>query len=205
MQSRQAEPEKSLDRRQLLAAMRAFRRGEFAVRLPDELDGVDGQICEAFNDMVQFGDALRAEIVDLRQSAGREGRTHKRLPKANVRGAWTDYVNGVNELLDDMTSHTAELARVAGAVGKGDLTQVIDLDGKDIPLRGDFLRHARATRVTSPVICWLSETTSLNSVASSTSASVPSSGILTEKSPRRSLRRAEISSRLLRENSIAGV
>ena len=63
------------------------------------------------------------------------------------------------------------------------------------------LPTTRESRSNSPVICWLSETTSLNSVASSTSASVPSSGRRTEKSPCRSLRSAKISSRRLRENS----
>jgi HAMP domain-containing protein/CheY-like chemotaxis protein len=134
----------TLDKRQLLGALRSLRRGEFGARLPEHLLEVDGQICEVVNDLAQFAEALRAEIVDLRQTVGREGRTHRRIPKAAVRGGWVDYVNGINELLDDTMSHTAELARVAGAVGKGDLTQLIDLEGKDIPLRGDFLRHARA-------------------------------------------------------------
>ena len=39
-------PTIELDRRLLLAALRAFGRGEFDTRLPDDLDGVDGQICE---------------------------------------------------------------------------------------------------------------------------------------------------------------
>lgn len=40
-------PRESLDRRKLLAALRGFRRGDFSVRLPDELSGVDGEIARA--------------------------------------------------------------------------------------------------------------------------------------------------------------
>src|SRR6185295_20320783 len=92
----------ALDRRQLLAALRAFRRGEFEARLPDDLGGVDGQICEAFNDIAQHSALLSAEVLELRQTVGIEGRTHKRLNKASARGGWQSYVSGVNGLLDDV-------------------------------------------------------------------------------------------------------
>ena len=47
-------------------------------------------------------------------------------------------------MLDDLTTHTDEIARVVSAVSRGDLTQALDLQGVDEPLRGDFLKHARA-------------------------------------------------------------
>jgi hypothetical protein len=107
------------------------------------LTGVDGQIAEAFNELAQFAESLRAEVVDLRQTVGREGRTHRRLGRGAARGGWADYVTGVNEVLDDVTAHTSDVARVLTAVSRGDLAQTIDLDGKDVSLRGDFMRHAR--------------------------------------------------------------
>jgi HAMP domain-containing protein/CheY-like chemotaxis protein len=137
------QPVGSLDHKQLLGVLRSFRRGEFDARLPDDLTGTDGQIAEAFNELAQFAESLRAEVVELRQTVGREGRTHKRLGRGVARGGWTDYVVGVNEVLDDVTAHTADVERVLSAVSKGDLGQTIDLDGKDVALRGDFMRHAR--------------------------------------------------------------
>ena len=65
------------------------------------------------------------------------------MAQTGARGGWADYVGGVNELLDDVTAHTADVARVLTAVAKGDLGQAIDVEGKDAPLRGDFLRHAK--------------------------------------------------------------
>src|SRR5688500_13341239 len=137
-------PSQELDRRLLLGALRAFSRGEFETRLPDDLLGMDGQICEAFNDVAQFAESLRGEVVELRQLVGREGRTHRRLGRTRARGGWAEYVNGVNEVLDDLTAHSAEVARVVTAVARGDLAQVIDVGGKDVALRGDFLRHAKS-------------------------------------------------------------
>src|SRR5688572_10424628 len=133
----------TLQTRQVLAALRALRRGEFDERLPDHFDGVDGQICETFNDLAQYAAALQKEVADLRNTVGREGRTHRRLSRSAAQGGWADYVTGVNELLEDVTAHTADVARVLTAVAKGDLGQAIDVEGKDTPLRGDFLRHAR--------------------------------------------------------------
>src|SRR3569832_875091 len=135
--------EGGLNHRQLLAGLRALQRGEFGARLPDGLSGVDGQICETFNELAQFADALRVDVVDLRNSVGIEGRTHRRLGRSNARGGWGDYVVGVNELLDDVTALSTDVARVLSAVSKGDLGQTIDVEGTDSPLRGDFLRHAR--------------------------------------------------------------
>jgi HAMP domain-containing protein/CheY-like chemotaxis protein len=133
----------TLQNRQVLGALRALRRGEFDARLPDHLDGVDGQICETFNDLAQYAAALQKEVADLRNTVGREGRTHRRLPRTGALGGWGDYVGGVNDLLEDVTGHTADVARVLTAVSRGDLSQTIDVEGKDAPLRGDFLRHAR--------------------------------------------------------------
>ncbi|HEX2660796.1 MAG TPA: HAMP domain-containing protein, partial [Polyangia bacterium] len=133
----------ALNHRLLLAGLRALQRGEFDVKLPDDLSGVDGQICSTFNELVQFAESLRSDVVGLRQSVGLEGRTHRRLARGVARGGWAEYVVGVNELLDDVTAHTTDVARVLSAVAKGDLGQTIDVEGTDAPLRGDFLRHAR--------------------------------------------------------------
>src|SRR4051794_34029112 len=64
-----------LNRRQLLAALRALRRGEFDIRMPESLDGVDGQICDAFNELVALVGGLGDELSELREAVGQEGRT----------------------------------------------------------------------------------------------------------------------------------
>jgi HAMP domain-containing protein/signal transduction histidine kinase/DNA-binding response OmpR family regulator len=133
-----------LSRKQLLAALRAFKRGDFSARLPDDLGGIDGQISEAFNDIAEMTTVMVQDAENLRQSMGREGRTQRRLRRAGTQGGWARHTTAMNDLLDDLTSHTDEMARVVTAVSRGDLTQNIDVEGVEYPLRGDFLRHARA-------------------------------------------------------------
>jgi HAMP domain-containing protein/CheY-like chemotaxis protein/signal transduction histidine kinase len=134
----------SLDRRQLLSALRALKRGELDVRMRDDLDGIDGQICDVFNELAQSVDGLVDEVGTLRVAVGTEGRIHRRLPRGALKGGWARVSADVNGILDDLTSHSDEMARVVTAVARGDLGQRIDLDGTDAPLKGAFLKHAKA-------------------------------------------------------------
>ena len=47
----------------LLTAMLSFRDGDFNVRMPSTLLGVDGKIADAFNEIVSFSDCRAKETV----------------------------------------------------------------------------------------------------------------------------------------------
>src|SRR6478672_2990993 len=49
MDSVRARNVKELDKTTLLTALLAFRKGDFSIRLPVDLDGMDGKIADAFN------------------------------------------------------------------------------------------------------------------------------------------------------------
>ncbi|KQW78898.1 diguanylate cyclase [Brevundimonas sp. Root1279] len=136
-------PESTLDNRRLLAALRAFRRGDFSVRLPDDLTGLDGELAEAFNDVVELNDRMSREFGRLGEVVGRQGKINNRARVPGATGAWADSVDAVNTLIEDMVHPTAEMARVIGAVAKGDLSQTMDLENEDRPLRGEFLRTGK--------------------------------------------------------------
>ncbi|HET6612344.1 MAG TPA: HAMP domain-containing protein, partial [Kofleriaceae bacterium] len=123
--------------------MRALRRGDFSVRLPDDLPGTAGEICEAFNEAVEASASLRSELCTLKKGVGRDGRTRRRVSQDDFRGGYADCVRAVNGVLDDVCVHADDIERVAAAVARGDLSQTIDIDGIEEPLRGDFLRRAR--------------------------------------------------------------
>ncbi len=50
----------SLQRCDILKALRAFKRGDFSVRLPGDLSDMDGEIANAFNEVVEMNDATSA-------------------------------------------------------------------------------------------------------------------------------------------------
>ncbi len=133
-------PATQIDGRQLLGALRAFRKGDFSARLPIGLTGLDGEIAEAFNDVVELNERMTKEFERLGDMVGKDGKIGHRAQLPNATGSWAASVDAVNNLIGDMVQPTAEMARVIGAVVKGDLSQTMHLDIDGRPLRGEFLR-----------------------------------------------------------------
>src|SRR5438552_10475321 len=129
-----------LDRKGLLSALRAFKRGDFSVRLPMDLIGIDGEIAQAFNDVVEVNEKVTDEFARIRDEVGREGQINQRVKLPAATGSWADCVDSVNTLIGDLVRPTAEMARVIESVARGDLSQRMlpEIDGR--PLRGEFLR-----------------------------------------------------------------
>jgi hypothetical protein len=129
-----------LDRRQLVGALRSLRRGDFSVRLPDDLPGTDGEIAQLFNEVVTLEQQMTDEFERLSIVVGKEGKISQRGRVRGATGSWEGKLRSINELIEDMVQPTAEVARVIGAVAKGDLSQAmtVEIDGR--PLRGEFLR-----------------------------------------------------------------
>ncbi|MBP2303571.1 HAMP domain-containing protein, partial [Azospirillum picis] len=133
----------SLDPKTLLMALRQLRKGDFSVRLPLDLTGVDGEIAAAFNDVVELNQNLTAETSRLSVAIGKEGRISQRAKLSNASGGWETCVDSINALVGDMIQPTTEIARVIGAVAKGDLSKTMALEIEGRPLQGEFLRTAR--------------------------------------------------------------
>ncbi len=129
-----------LDNHHLLAALRAFRNGDFSVRLPISLSGMDGEIAEAFNEVVEQNERMTREFQRLGDMVGKEGKIGHRAKLPNATGSWAASVDAVNTLIGDTVQPTAEMARVIGAVARGDLSQTMNLEIEGRQLRGEFLR-----------------------------------------------------------------
>ena len=129
-----------LDRSVLLQALRAYRKGDFSVRLPMDLIGVDGEIAAAFNDVVELNEMFADEIARIRDEVGKEGRIHQRMKLPTATGLWGEGADSINTLIGDLVQPTAEIARVIESVAKGDLSQTLSLEINGRPLHGEFLR-----------------------------------------------------------------
>jgi HAMP domain-containing protein/signal transduction histidine kinase/CheY-like chemotaxis protein len=131
------------DKAELLRALLAFKRGDFSVRLPVDLGGVDGKIADAFNEVIELNERMSKELARVSRVVGKEGRISQRAGIGQVSGAWEDCVESVNALVEDLVHPTSEMARVIGAVAKGDLSQKMALEVEGRPLSGEFLRTAK--------------------------------------------------------------
>ena len=128
-----------LDRGELLKAMRAFKRGDFTVRMPLNLTGIDGEIAQTFNDVVELEEAKAAEIARVADQI-REGQIGQRMSVPGASGSWADVVDSMNGLVSDTLYPLTEVARVIGCVAKGDLSETMVLEADGRPLRGEAMR-----------------------------------------------------------------
>jgi HAMP domain-containing protein len=129
--------------RTLLAAVVAFRDGDFSVRLPTDWDGLERQIAQAFNQAIAHEDRISQEVTRLSVVVGKEGRLKQRMTVPGAIGGWATRVESLNTLLDDLVRPTTEVARTIGAVAKGDLGQSMELEVDGRALKGEFLRSAK--------------------------------------------------------------
>src|SRR5262249_1634604 len=127
----------------LLMAMLSFRDGDFSVRMPSDLTGVEGKIADAFNNIVMFSDRRAKETVRVSKLVGKEGKLKQRMNVPEGIGWWADEVSAINVLIDDLVWPTTEVTPAIGAVGKGDLGQSMALEVDGRPLEGEFLRSAK--------------------------------------------------------------
>ena len=112
----------------LLKSLRAYKKEDFSVRLPENLTGVGGEIAEAFNETVAFNQSIVNELTRIVKAVGIEGKFKERASIGPAAGAWAQSIDAVNLLIDDLVRPIAEVDNVIGAVAKGDLTRNMELD-----------------------------------------------------------------------------
>src|SRR6202789_3647214 len=127
----------------LLAAMLAFRDGDFSWRLPSDWADTEGRIAEAFNQTIAHEEGISREVERLSMTVGRDGRLKQSMSLPGAIGQWATKVDSINMLIDDLVRPTAEIARTIGAVAKGDLGQSMELEADGRALKGEFLRSAK--------------------------------------------------------------
>ena len=134
--------DEQLDVKALLNVLMALKKGDFSARMPAELTGMTGKIADTLNEIIESNELLAKGITDVSRVVGREGRLTQRAIIPSMAGGWATIVNSVNTLIDDLVRPTTEMARVIGAVAKGDLSQTMALDVDGRALKGQFLRSA---------------------------------------------------------------
>src|SRR4029077_14677146 len=95
-------PRDFLDRRQLVGALRSLRRGDFSVRLPEDLPGTDGEIAQLFNEVVTLEEQMTEEFERLSIVVGRQGKISQRGRVRAATGSWKAKLRSINELIEDM-------------------------------------------------------------------------------------------------------
>src|SRR5436190_577577 len=112
--SKRGKARAELDKKELLNALIAFKRGDFGVRLDSRAKGLDGKIAEIFNDVVDVNQRMARELWRISKVVGRDGKIDERAGLGQVRGAWGGMVESINTLISDLVWPTNETERVIG-------------------------------------------------------------------------------------------
>src|SRR5467141_1278207 len=133
---------KSVDTTELLNALVAFKNGDFSVRFAADRTGVGGKVYDALNEIFEQNEQMTEEFARISNAVGKEGKIAKRAGSI-AKGGYAACVESVNSLSTDLVQPATEVARVIGAVAKGDLTQKMALEVEGRSLKGEFLHTAR--------------------------------------------------------------
>src|ERR1700756_2904840 len=110
---------------QLLAGLTAVRGGDFSTRLALTGDPLVDEIAAVFNRMVDQLDQFTSEVTRVAREVGTDGKLGGQANVPGVSGTWKDLTESGN-----LTWQVRNIAQVATAVAKGDLTQKIDVDAR---------------------------------------------------------------------------
>ncbi len=114
----------------LLDGLTAVRGGDFSTRLPHTGDPLMDEIAAVFNSMTDQLALFTSEVTRVAREVGTEGKLGGQARVPGVAGTWKDLTESVNAMADNLTGQVRDIAQVATAVARGDLTQKITVDVK---------------------------------------------------------------------------
>src|ERR1700751_3661304 len=77
-----------IDANQFLAALVAFKKGDFSVRLPVNQTGLAGKIVDTLNDIFELNENMAGELARVSSAVGKEGKISQRAALSAGLGQW---------------------------------------------------------------------------------------------------------------------
>ncbi|WP_181306412.1 HAMP domain-containing protein [Rufibacter sp. XAAS-G3-1] len=108
----------------------AVARGELSQKITVNVNGELLQLKDSLNQMVDSLNIFAGEVTRVALEVGTEGKLGGQASVPNVGGVWKDLTDNVNYMASNLTLQVRDIANVATAVAKGDLTQKITVDVK---------------------------------------------------------------------------
>jgi signal transduction histidine kinase/HAMP domain-containing protein/ActR/RegA family two-component response regulator len=122
----------------LLGGLTAVRGGDFSTRLPHTGDPLMDEIAAVFNSMTDQLALFTSEVTRVAREVGTDGKLGGQAQVPGVAGTWKDLTDSVNAMAGNLTGQVRDIAQVATAVARGDLSQkiTVDVKGEMLELKG---------------------------------------------------------------------
>ena len=108
----------------------AVARGDLSQKITVDAKGEILDLKNTLNTMVDQLSIFSSEVTRVAKEVGTEGILGGQADVEGVTGTWKALTDNVNTMADNLTSQVRNIAEVATAVAKGDLTKTITVDAK---------------------------------------------------------------------------
>jgi len=108
----------------------AVANGDLSKKVTVDVRGEVAELKNTINTMVDQLSAFADEVTRVAREVGTEGRLGGQAEVEDVRGTWRGLTESVNFMASNLTDQVRNIAEVATAVAKGDLTQKITVDAR---------------------------------------------------------------------------
>ena len=108
----------------------AVARGDLSRKITADVRGEILQLKETINTMVDQLNGFAAEVTRVAREVGTEGKLGGQAIVPGVAGTWKDLTDNVNSMAGNLTGQVRNIAEVATAIARGDLSRKITVDVK---------------------------------------------------------------------------
>ena len=112
----------------------AVARGDLSRKITVDVKGEILELKNTINTMVDQLNAFAGEVTRVAREVGTEGKLGGQAQVSGVAGTWKDLTDSVNFMAGNLTAQVRNIAEVATAVARGDLSRKIAVD-----VRGEIL------------------------------------------------------------------
>ncbi len=108
----------------------AVARGDLSRKITVDASGEILELKNTINTMVDQLNAFASEVTRVAREVGTEGKLGGQAQVFGVAGTWKDLTDSVNSMASNLTTQVRNIAEVATAVARGDLSRKIEVDVK---------------------------------------------------------------------------
>ncbi|MFF5337298.1 HAMP domain-containing protein [Streptomyces sp. NPDC013181] len=116
--------------RQIAQVTTAVARGDLSQKIDVDARGEILELKNTINTMVDQLSAFADQVTRVAREVGTDGRLGGQARVPGVAGVWRDLTDSVNGMAENLTAQVRNIAQVATAVARGDLSQKIDVDAR---------------------------------------------------------------------------
>jgi signal transduction histidine kinase/HAMP domain-containing protein/CheY-like chemotaxis protein len=108
----------------------AVAQGDLSQKITVDTKGEVAALAQTINTMVDQLSSFADEVTRVAREVGTEGRLGGQAQVKGVSGTWRDLTDNVNYMAENLTGQVRNIASVATAVARGDLSQKITVDAQ---------------------------------------------------------------------------